>query len=176
MLARLEKPVHRDSLACIRQIYRRCCYLRHSLCVDDENFEEQLAQLNVLISICGAYFGQGEDFVKFNAATQFGARCDDEATSMSFGAADFVDEDDEENNAGDGASCEEEGYYDEYDEEREEIGSIEGVTNRARGSPSSLQVSYTDSRNLQSTQEGVYAGVGYVKETEDGEIIDDDDL
>lgn len=32
LLARIEKPIHRDMVASIRQLYRRCCELRNELC------------------------------------------------------------------------------------------------------------------------------------------------
>eukprot|EP01035_Chromulina_nebulosa_P020488 gene20488-26579_t len=66
LLSRLEKPLHRDVEAMIRQLYRRCCQLRYDLWVDvssnkvNIDDDNQLAQLNTLILICGKYFGQGE--------------------------------------------------------------------------------------------------------------------
>lgn len=88
MLARTEKPLHRDTASSIRQLYRRCCALRHQLSLtssavplsstsgssaeDDAatavKFQNALASLNVLISICGSYFGQGEEYDAFNRA------------------------------------------------------------------------------------------------------------
>lgn len=80
LLARLEKPLYRETAASIRQLYRRCCALRLQLsqtsaaCLNKEDataavtFQNQLASLNVLISIAGSYFGQGEEFDAFNRA------------------------------------------------------------------------------------------------------------
>jgi len=89
LLARTEKPLHRDTASSIRQLYRRCCALRYQLSLtsgavplastasansaeDDANtavkFQNELASLNVLISICGSYFGQGEEYDAFNRA------------------------------------------------------------------------------------------------------------
>jgi len=94
LLARVEKPLHREVISSIRQLYRRCCFLRHHLknpsgdstgthqenlpvTVDSggggeptgtgstcskETFEADLAALNLVIAICGSYFGQGEEY------------------------------------------------------------------------------------------------------------------
>jgi hypothetical protein len=94
LLARLEKPLYREVAASIRQLYRRCCALRYalsksstSLAHSDSNtattleggvassaeaFQSQLALLNMLISICGSYFGQGEEYDAFNYALAAG--------------------------------------------------------------------------------------------------------
>ncbi len=66
LLARLEKPVCQATASTIRQLYRICCALRCHLVADSSSFDADLAALNVLISICGAYFGQGEEYVAFN--------------------------------------------------------------------------------------------------------------
>jgi hypothetical protein len=72
LLSRLEKPVAQATVAVIRQLYRRCCALRctlaaqHSFGEASSSFEADLAALNILISISGAYFGQGEAYVAFN--------------------------------------------------------------------------------------------------------------
>ena len=53
--------------AALRHLYRRCCVLRANLSgtyVDD--LEISLARLNVLISITGSYFGQGEEYDQLN--------------------------------------------------------------------------------------------------------------
>lgn len=62
MLARIEKPLHRDTVAAIRQLYRKCCVLRCKLDKISDGFNADLASLNVLISISGYYFGQGEQY------------------------------------------------------------------------------------------------------------------
>lgn len=70
LLARLEKPLYRETVACIRQLYRRCCYLRSQLVpllmkeMQVKDHQTNLAQLNTIISISGCYFGQGEEYMK----------------------------------------------------------------------------------------------------------------
>ena len=164
LLARLEKPLHREAAACIRQLYRRCCSLRYSLSLtsasvnisdtscmsvgniadgaclvqlsgsgvgqasDDSGvgsvatdaavssaatFQDRLAALNLLISICGSYFGQGEEYDAFNSAlmreaAQFGEQGGDE------------EEEDEEGEEG----SEYEDDDDEYEEDDEEDGNV----------------------------------------------------
>lgn len=117
-MARLEKPVYRETAASLRQLYRRCCNLRYHLntnnndSIDSGNNKEsasfnaynnnsnyqsktndisnefitatttynddnnnntetnsstELAALNILISITGSYFGQGEEYDEFNS-------------------------------------------------------------------------------------------------------------
>ena len=61
LLARLEKPLYQDAAAVVRQLYRRCCELRAGLLGDSATFAQDLATLNVLISLAGTYFGQGEE-------------------------------------------------------------------------------------------------------------------
>ena len=87
LLARLEKPLYRETAASIRQLYRRCCALRYALSKTSTSvaasdapgnntstpssadaFQSRLALLNMLISICGSYFGQGEEYDAFNRA------------------------------------------------------------------------------------------------------------
>jgi len=60
ILAKIDKPLHQDIAAFIRQIYRRCSILRSNLDVTSESLEEDLAILNILIAITGFYFGQSE--------------------------------------------------------------------------------------------------------------------
>lgn len=60
LLARLEKPLYQDAAAVVRQLYRRCCELRAALSTEAGTFAQDLAALNVLVCIAGAYFGQGE--------------------------------------------------------------------------------------------------------------------
>jgi hypothetical protein len=73
LLARIEKPVHQDSVAMIRQLYRRCSFLRSTLSVNSEIFDQELAFLNVLITIGGSYFGQGEEYTSFNHRREGGS-------------------------------------------------------------------------------------------------------
>jgi hypothetical protein len=70
LLSRIEKPLHRDMIASIRQLYRRCCELRAALKKPaekhsgkengDTSFDQDLAMLNLIITITGYYFGQSE--------------------------------------------------------------------------------------------------------------------
>jgi hypothetical protein len=61
LLARLEKPLHSDMTAAIRELYRCCCRVRSFLLPPLEGESMALlARLNLLISISGGYFGQGE--------------------------------------------------------------------------------------------------------------------
>ncbi|KAE8906154.1 hypothetical protein PF005_g6823 [Phytophthora fragariae] len=58
LLARLDKPVHANVAATIRQILRRCWTLRSGL---EAPSEIQLKSLNILIVIAGDFFGQLHD-------------------------------------------------------------------------------------------------------------------
>ncbi|GMF52440.1 unnamed protein product [Phytophthora fragariaefolia] len=58
LLARLDKPVHANVAATIRQILRRCWTLRSEL---EAPSEIQLKSLNILIVIAGDFFGQLHD-------------------------------------------------------------------------------------------------------------------
>lgn len=61
LLTRVEKPLHRDVVAALRQLFRKCCKLRADLVEENnETFSETLASLNLLIAITGNYFGQNE--------------------------------------------------------------------------------------------------------------------
>ena len=55
LLARLEKPLHRNESALLRSILRTCCKLR----AVEKNCSNTLPLLNVLIAIVGVYFEQG---------------------------------------------------------------------------------------------------------------------
>jgi Survival motor neuron (SMN) interacting protein 1 (SIP1) len=94
LLARLEKPLHGDMAALVRQLYRRCCFLRSELIVTKHpDFEKHLAALNTLISISGAYFGQGEQYSNLNSLTPL---IDAETANYGREAADGVDFGDDE--------------------------------------------------------------------------------
>jgi survival of motor neuron protein-interacting protein 1 len=58
LLARLDKPVHANVAATIRQILRRCWTMR---CELEAPSEMQLKSLNILIVIAGDFFGQLHD-------------------------------------------------------------------------------------------------------------------
>lgn len=70
LLSHIEKPLHRDIEASLRQCFRRCCFLRSNVSIlgisqRDPETIGMLARLNTIIVICGCYFGQGEEFVGF---------------------------------------------------------------------------------------------------------------
>lgn len=117
LLSRLEKPLHADMTAAIRLLYRTCCQMRAGrggpavdCMMDNSNrdFDEQeIARLNILISICGLYFGQGEEFIGFTGAEgvdergEESAEREDEDSDDDFEVAEMdgfdVDEDEDEN-------------------------------------------------------------------------------
>ena len=66
LLARLEKPLDRNVSSVVRQLYRRCCSLRADLSSTSSSFDVELATLNVLVGLSGAYFGQGEEYSRVN--------------------------------------------------------------------------------------------------------------
>ena len=112
LLARLEKPLHQDMAAVIRQLFRRCCALRAGLnsseaarCSSRSSSDElspedetNLALLNTLIVITGSYFGQGEIYVVFHS---------DESNEKDDPAINAMEE---------GVEHEEEGGDEDYDE------------------------------------------------------------
>ena len=69
LLARLEKPLCQDSCATLHNLYRYSCKIRFDLASDPNFFDKiksdsscdernTLAKLNIVIVICGRYFGQ----------------------------------------------------------------------------------------------------------------------
>ena len=62
LLAKLETPLYQDTVALLRQLYRKCCSLRANLQLGENNieFNKYLARINLLIFLTGSYFGQGE--------------------------------------------------------------------------------------------------------------------
>ena len=72
LLVMLEQPVYQDTVALLRQLYRKCCNMRSVLrskkdVNGDTNctstyIEKKLASMNLLIVLTGLYFGQGEDY------------------------------------------------------------------------------------------------------------------
>ena len=84
LLVVLELPVYQDTLALLRQLYRRCCNMRSTLrrkeypCKDgdergvdtadidtivlEKEKEKELASMNLLIVLTGLYYGQGENY------------------------------------------------------------------------------------------------------------------
>lgn len=95
LLARVEKPLHRDTVALIRQLYRRCCILRNQLSANDEFFDSKLAILNTLISISGYYFGQGEYYRSFEPIVEILPVVNRESRNLLLEGS--SDEDDDEN-------------------------------------------------------------------------------
>lgn len=65
LLSHLEPPLHRDTAASVRSLYLRCSQLRQELLAGFEIDDYYLAELNVLISITGNYYGQGEEYSNF---------------------------------------------------------------------------------------------------------------
>jgi hypothetical protein len=69
LLARMEKPLHREECVGVREVLRECCRRRWELELpagegggdddDSKRAREQLALLNTLIAIAGVYFEQG---------------------------------------------------------------------------------------------------------------------
>jgi gem associated protein 2 len=59
LTAWLDKPVHAETAAALRQLLRRCCQLRAGLQQYDD---PTLPLLNILIAISGAYFCQDENY------------------------------------------------------------------------------------------------------------------
>ena len=70
LLARMEKPLHREECVGVRGVLRECCRRRWELELptgeekgrdddDSKRAREQLALLNTLIAITGVYFEQG---------------------------------------------------------------------------------------------------------------------
>ena len=57
--------MHRDTVASIRSLYLRCSQLRQDLLADTDVDKCSLAELNVLISISGNFYGQGEEYSNF---------------------------------------------------------------------------------------------------------------
>lgn len=94
LLARVEKPLHRDVVATIRQLFCRCCELRNQLTTDNESFDNYLASLNLLIAITGYYFGQGENFDSTGLLPDEKQSVKGEEGKEVFGFEDFVQEDD----------------------------------------------------------------------------------
>ncbi len=90
LLARIEKPLHRDVVALIRQLYRCCCKMR---CRLDQNVDaNQLATLNTMISISGYYFGQGEYYKSFDPIVEANSESEnailEESSASSMGDSD----------------------------------------------------------------------------------------
>lgn len=104
LLARVEKPLHRDVVASLRQLFRRACQLRSNLSPSATDFTTQLAALNLLIAITGNYFGQND------SASEFFVEAVDDAVDEDMSDDGMVD-------VGDGDSME------EGEEEEEEEGS-----------------------------------------------------
>lgn len=109
LLARIEKPIHRDLECEIRQLYRRCCRLRVELwnSTQSNTNVEEIAQVNTLIVITGIYFGQGEHERAIVSSVTEGTRGDireDDITSLEEGEVpnedDAIDDDGEEAVAG----------------------------------------------------------------------------
>lgn len=121
LLARLEKPLHQDIAAAVRQLFRRCCELRSELgeispspnlsrgspedeAYEDVPIEQTLAVLNAIIAITGAYFGQGEGYSAYHCESRIPRAVfedDNENSSEDLAACIFDDEEDDGDMAGD---------------------------------------------------------------------------
>ena len=173
LLTRLEKPLHRDVVAVIRQLYRRCCYLRKALNVDSPSFDGTLASLNVLIAITGAYFGQGEEYVDLSSALGITAS-DQEIVSgvlangaIAFNLNDFASGMGEEEDGDDGNDGEDE---DEDSDEDEEV----SVDNGEDGDDENWAEDAAEVE-IAGKLGGASRSEKSVPEPEDGEIGDEDD-
>lgn len=116
LLAKLEKPLHQDISALMRQLYRRCSILRYDLTNNNNNnnkltFDDQLAVLNLLISITGSYFGQGEEYFD-RVRDEINDNDDSDENNMNDEDNNDVDDDDESDDEDD---------YDFGDEGWEEV-------------------------------------------------------
>ena len=73
LLACLDKPLCLNSAAVVRQIFRRCCYIRSNLSTgrfcSNDIAPRQLSCLNLLITISGHYFGQAGKDARWNLST-----------------------------------------------------------------------------------------------------------
>jgi hypothetical protein len=156
LLARLEKPLHQDTAALVRDLYRLCCQHRDKLSkLDTGNSDEALAAVNTLVVICGSYFGQGEDFVSSVSFSE-----DDADEGFVSGEDDYADDD-----------IEEEEYF-EYDDDQYQPNSTgaedEMPETVSRGNTvtfSAPLVSEYSSRTVAQSLNGV------CDEIEEGEIL-----
>ena len=65
LLARLETPLYQDTVAMLRQLYRKCCLLRSQVVWAESQTGEQsevLKRINLLVILSGSYYGQGDDY------------------------------------------------------------------------------------------------------------------
>lgn len=190
----------------MRQLYRRCCALRYALCQRTpavpapttvrsdtginassggsggapdavEVFQTQLAALNMLISICGSYFGQGEEYDAFNKSLSEQAVEGDEEEG-DYDDAEYGDEcGDEEGNWG-----EEDNEAAEGEEEGPEMAGSDPTGGGAGGSggvpavvPSGWEVrtSAVPAGHMHNQQRAGGAKVGGRMDLEEGEEVED---
>jgi survival of motor neuron protein-interacting protein 1 len=59
LLARLERPIHRDDAAMLYKFLRRLTHVRAALVLENDRERDVLARVNVLIAIVGVYLEQG---------------------------------------------------------------------------------------------------------------------
>ncbi|KAL3913307.1 MAG: hypothetical protein SGILL_006545 [Bacillariaceae sp.] len=59
LLARLEKPIHRDDSAVLFHLLKDLCLARSKVDCSHATVDEELQQLNTLIALIGVYFEQG---------------------------------------------------------------------------------------------------------------------
>jgi len=120
LLARLEKPLFQDTAAMVRELYRHCCIERARLpetFSDSDDMEASLAALNLIITITGSYFGQGEGCitdthsghtdVSSGKVEEVGAMDGTECNSQDSGRGNLEVLDEEDGSW----ECAEDGYY-----------------------------------------------------------------
>ncbi|KAL3760652.1 hypothetical protein ACHAWU_002162 [Discostella pseudostelligera] len=93
ILARLEKPLHREECASVRSVLRECCERRWKLVLpsssedvvegNEEECWEQLTLLNTLIAITGIYFEQAAAFAGSGSSSSTGKNGMDSLFSVS---------------------------------------------------------------------------------------------
>lgn len=129
LLSRLEKPLHSDMTAAIRSLYRTCCQLRYASALPDSTAgdedrdnqeEEELARLNILIAICGSYFGQSEELACLYEGEHAGDAHEDDGESMEEDEEFGDDVEEGEDDEGEGEGEGEDGVEKMEEEEGEE--------------------------------------------------------
>lgn len=194
----------------MRQLYRRCCALRYALCQRTpavpapttvhsdtgnnastsgsapdavEVFQTQLAALNMLISICGSYFGQGEEYDAFNKSLSEQAVDGDDEEGGDYDGDEYGDECGEE----EGDWGEED--YEAVEGEEEEEGPLmadseptDGGAGVSGGAPAGVpggwevRTSAVPAGHMHSQQRAGGAGgakVGGRMDLEEGEEVED---
>lgn len=136
LLARVEKPLHRDTVAVLRQLYRKVSLLRfqyasnlkdgmgndsHSHSAGEDR--EYVARLNLLAVLTGYYFGQGEAYehLQCNGEEGMAISNDEESTAQDSSSEEGEEEEDEEEGGADAWGKVMMGVAEEELEEGEEV-------------------------------------------------------